>query len=338
MLRFVALDGLRGVAALVVLFYHSVGPTYGLDGFRGGYLAVDFFFMLSGFVVASAYEQRLADGLTLGGFARIRVARLYPTIAAGVLVGAAAFLADGNSLSATLSATALALLMVPDLRHPDGLFPSNGPQWSLFYEVVANLLHAVALRRCSLPVLAAIAASAFGLLLLLSWAGGSMALGMTGRTFWAGFPRVLFGYTVGIILFRLYARGCLPALDLPAWLLAAALPCLLLAYGPAWWLSGPLLLLAFPLILVAGLSARLSPLQLDVARQFGRLSYPLYAVHSPVVFLVVQLPLSRSAGMAAAFAASLAAAWALANLVEFRLRVRPVNALAVAASKVRSLH
>lgn len=314
--RFLALDGLRGVAALLVLFYHAVGPTYGLDGFRGLFLAVDFFFMLSGFVVASAYEKRLAGGLTLAGFARIRAARLYPTIAAGVLLGALAWLVAGHGLAATLGATALALLLVPNLRDPVGLFPTNGPAWSLFYEVAANLLHAVALRHCRLPVLLALAVTAYALLLVLTWGKGSMTLGMTGGAFWGGFPRVLFGYTVGIILFRLLDRGRLPAPDLPPWILAAALPALLLLYRPDSWASGPLLILAFPLLLGGGVGSSLAGWQRGVARQLGRLSYPLYAVHVPVVDLVLRLPLGRAGGLVAAMAGALAVAALLARILE----------------------
>jgi peptidoglycan/LPS O-acetylase OafA/YrhL len=118
------LDGLRGIAALIVLIYHALGPTYGIAGFRGGFLAVDFFFMLSGFVVARAYEQRLADGLSFAGFLKIRFDRLYPTIAAGVLIGAVAFMATGKP---ALILTLMSLLMIPSLSHRDGLFPVNGP-------------------------------------------------------------------------------------------------------------------------------------------------------------------------------------------------------------------
>lgn len=290
-----------------------------MHGFAGGFLAVDFFYMLSGFVVANAYEKRMASGLRFSGFVAIRVRRLWPTIICGVLVGAVAYVVLGHSVPATLSATALALLLVPNLGRDEFLFPTNGPQWSLFYEIFANLLHAAALRRCSLVVLTAIAATSFALLLLIvSREGALSTLGLTGRTFLGGFPRVMFGYTIGVILFRLHAGGHLPQVKVSAWIVAAALPTLFLLYDPTYWIVGPLLTLTFPIIMIAGIGDRLEGWEEALAKQFGRLSYPLYATHYPLVAMVMQLSLGRTVGIAAATLLPIAVAVTIAYFLEPR--------------------
>ena len=74
---YATLDGIRGIAAALVAMRHAGALFPGWD-FPNSGLAVDLFFVISGFVVASAYDRRLADGLTLGAFMRIRLIRLYP--------------------------------------------------------------------------------------------------------------------------------------------------------------------------------------------------------------------------------------------------------------------
>jgi peptidoglycan/LPS O-acetylase OafA/YrhL len=135
-----------------------------------------------------------------------------------------------------------------------------------------------------------------------------MLLGLTGDTFIAGFPRVLFGYTVGIIIFRL----SLDPPSVPAWLLALALPAIALCYTHA---LGPVLILAFPLILIGGLGTKLGAMEERIARWLGELSYPLYAVHYPIITLVMLLPLGKELALAAALTASTIAAAVLAKLI-----------------------
>jgi peptidoglycan/LPS O-acetylase OafA/YrhL len=85
---FKMLDGMRGVAAMGVVLYH-LSQMLSLHLFRAGYLAVDIFFCLSGFVIAHAYERRLLGGLSPLRFAAIRFARFFPLIALGIGWGAA---------------------------------------------------------------------------------------------------------------------------------------------------------------------------------------------------------------------------------------------------------
>ncbi len=78
--HFVALDSLRGIAALMVAFHHFRTDSL-LDGLtivRQAWLFVDFFFLLSGFVIAATYRDRLARGHGVLPFMLLRIGRLYP--------------------------------------------------------------------------------------------------------------------------------------------------------------------------------------------------------------------------------------------------------------------
>ena len=323
-MRYVALDGLRGVAAMVVLLYHALGETFGITPLRGGYLAVDFFFMLSGFVIARAYEQKMPTGLV--PFMRARARRLYPTIATGIIVGGIAALLSGSDPMITLALTVAGLLFVPVLDdHGWGIFPINGPQWSLFFEVIANLIHGALLWRLSVRGLAIIAGISFLLLCAMSEAAGSMAFGHIGNRFLAGLPRVLFSYTIGIILFRMLDQ--LPAIRCPAWALFVSLPVLLTLSGlSTHWAAGPLTVLVFPAIVIAGLSVHLSAREARICEWLGALSYPLYAVHRPAITLAA---LAVSAGLAwklaAALAVSIVLGWAVTLVLEPKGALSPIR-------------
>lgn len=93
------LDGLRGVAALLVVWYHlfEAFATSPVDQrFNHGYLAVDFFFLLSGFVIGYAYDERWGRGLRMRDFIKRRLIRLHPMVVLGALLGAAAFFVQGS--------------------------------------------------------------------------------------------------------------------------------------------------------------------------------------------------------------------------------------------------
>ncbi|HEX7694251.1 MAG TPA: acyltransferase family protein, partial [Sphingomonas sp.] len=118
--RFVVLDGMRGLAALSVVALHTAQYFPSQTGPARAYLAVDFFFMLSGFVMAHAYGDKLRAGLTIKGFAEIRLARLYPMIFLGVTLGLLARVCapdgSGAGLLATLGAAIFAYLILPTPR------------------------------------------------------------------------------------------------------------------------------------------------------------------------------------------------------------------------------
>ena len=315
--RFAALDLLRGVAALAVVFYHA--PRFGLlPGLvPHGYLAVDFFFILSGFVVAHAYDGKLDRPGSFWRFLIARMARLYPLAVLGVGVGLVVLLlkwsvapALSGSLLHITGAATLNLLLLPA---PSGavtdadLFPTDAVLWSLFLELGINIIWATLLRRCRTAALVAVAcAGAAGVI----WGGlafGTLNLGYDTVTLAAGCARVVCGFTIGLLVHRWHRR--LPrtatspgifsrARRLPAaWLLLTALLVLPMARprvtttidgelvtAPA-DVAGDLLaaLVVLPAVVVLGvsMSAPAAP-----ARLLGDLSYPAYALHFPAMALV----------------------------------------------------
>lgn len=165
------LDGLRGVAALMVIIFHlfethSQG-NHLIQIINHGYLAVDFFFMLSGFVIGYAYDDRW-NKMTLGTFFKRRIIRLHPMVIMGSIVGAALFYFQKSScfpqiehtsvgtllLIMLLGCTLLPLPLKWDVRGWTEMHPLNGPAWSLYYEYIANILYALVIRRFSKKALA----------------------------------------------------------------------------------------------------------------------------------------------------------------------------------------
>lgn len=163
------LDGLRGVAALLVIWYHVFeGFAFAGGGtittINHGYLAVDFFFMLSGFVISYAYDDRLGKSMTLKNFFKRRLIRLHPMVVMGTLIGIVFYLLQGSvrwdgtqvPISLIAFAAVMGMLFIPvipgapyDIRGNGEMFPLNGPSWSLFFEYIGNILYALFIQRFS---------------------------------------------------------------------------------------------------------------------------------------------------------------------------------------------
>jgi len=223
--RFNSLDGMRGICALIVAVFHCDLALKTGHLLNHGYLCVDAFFILSGFVISSAYETRLAQGLTLSGFARARAQRLIPihwlgtAAVAGVTLGA--YFAGWLDLpqftaSALLSATALGFLLIPDLAAPiDAAFPINTVLWSLFDEWIVNLGYAKWLFRASVPMLTLLACSAWAIVCVFAYHNPyALCIGMRNSDLLPGLLRAIAGFVSGVIIFRLHAAGSL--LKLPS--------------------------------------------------------------------------------------------------------------------------
>ncbi len=284
-------DALRGMAAIGVVFHHEQ-MLYGDAGaFSRAYLAVDFFFMLSGFVLTLAFEPKLNGTLPSktmrpADFIMMRLARLWPVLAVGVLIGAAWRLSVGATRDLWLL-TLSGLTLIPFQRGRGGLFQLDGPQWSLMFEVIGNIAHALVLRRLPDRILLAFVALCGAGLVWATVDWGSVGLGDTMRNWQGGFVRVGFSYGLGIWLGRQFARGRGPVPQSVAWAGALLLPlCMFTAqYWPLGVVAGDLLavLILFPPALwcathvaMAGWSARL-------ADWLGRSSYPVYVLHGPLL-------------------------------------------------------
>lgn len=310
--HYVILDGLRGVASLMVVLFHLFeawsGGNHARQIINHGYLAVDFFFLLSGFVVAYAYDDRW-DRMTPWAFCKRRLVRLQPMVIMGALLGAVMFpfqnfsMFPGVADATTIKVVVVLLLgcvMVPvppslDVRQWGESFPLNGPAWSLFYEYLANALYAVLLRRLPIATLAILTAIAAGATIELAVFGRDGDLiggwGPDITSIQIGLTRVMFPFLAGILLMRVGKRLVVPHSF--AWSSALLLIVLSLPrFGgsDAPWLNGAYealcVIVVFPLIVAIGAGNRdLDGRSIRVARFFGALSYPLYITHYPLIYI-----------------------------------------------------
>jgi peptidoglycan/LPS O-acetylase OafA/YrhL len=315
--RLILLDGMRGIAAVLVVLHHGARAFRGSPLFARGYLAVDFFFLLSGFVLAGAFEARMRSGsLKPLSFLFRRWARLWPMAALGAVLGAISVVPGIDDWREAILPLLAALALVPDLAGAAPLFPVDGPLWSMLFELIANLFHGAALARVRDETL----------LLFVGLLGASCALavahfgtidfGHQGRSFAYGFLRVGFSYSLGVFLSRKFdslpkrtsCAGLLCLLVLPASIIAVAV--LPLATG-----AGNLLLVmgVFPALVWFAARGSSPGWSAPVLEFMGAVSFPLYAVHVPILslirFLVWPLPTGSTwtiqlAGLAASLAAA----------------------------------
>jgi peptidoglycan/LPS O-acetylase OafA/YrhL len=286
--KFASLDALRGLAALTVVFYHLF-PSNWL--FRRGYLAVDFFFMLSGFVMTHAYQRQLDAGLPLQDFAKLRLLRLFPLYLPAALLGLLYALSQAHvqhtgGLGHILVVGLVGLVFLPYPSHtfPSFMFPFNDPSWSLFSELVVNVIHAVSLRRRSLRTLAIASALAAAVLCAAALHMGSYNNGSTWPRIGFGVARALFGYLAGMCLYRLWTRNSLrwrvPAI-LPAALLVLILTIPVLPRGDL-YVDLIAVFLAFPFLLASAATAKPNPAIAAIAKNLGLPSYAIYVLHIPL--------------------------------------------------------
>ena len=296
------LDGMRGVAAIGVLLFHFK-PLLPIALFKAGYLAVDLFFCLSGFVIALAYERRLRDGLSLVRFAAIRLIRLWPLVALGVALGvvqalAMPAIADPALRSASAAAAVLVnLLLLPWLGGPGrNIAPVNPAHWSLFYELAINLAYAATAKWLSNRILVALVLAGFLLLAIGAARFGNLHFGAMRDQLPFGIGRVTCAFFSGVLLFRWRDRlGAAPFAR--HWWLAPALTALALTLPVGQtlrpWFDALFVLFGAPLLVWLGVASHAPERALPCLNGLGRLSYPLYALHFPL-FLA-------AAGLAAHF-------------------------------------
>jgi len=286
---FLTLDGLRGVAAVFVAMRHT--PFFHGLGIQSGYLAVDLFFVLSGFVIAHAYQRRLEQGLAPTRFLALRYLRLWPVYALGAALGVVSALchampgkeALGPSEIARAAPLAVAMLPGPAVRQM--LYPLNTVAWSLAFELLINLVYAFTWRGLRTPrVLPAVLAVSAAVLAFTVWWFGKLDVGFTWTNAWGGLPRVTFSFAAGLAVQRFYKAWPL-RIGLSAWAPLAVLPVLL------WKTPDPMIYPLFCVVAVfpplVAVSAWTEPGRCS-ARLFawlGAASYPLYALHRPVAQL-----------------------------------------------------
>ncbi|MDE5490860.1 acyltransferase family protein [Elizabethkingia meningoseptica] len=304
------LDGLRGVAALTVVCFHlfEAFATSHIDQkINHGYLAVDFFFILSGFVIGYAYDDRWKT-MTAKEFLKRRFIRLHPMVIIGAIIGAVMFYFQGCSvwdvskvsIGMLLLSTLLNIFMIPstpgiEIRGVGEMYPLNGPSWSLFFEYIGNILYAFFIRKLSTKALA--------ILVLITGCGlaafaiggpyGDICVGfsMTGDNMLGGSLRLLFSFSAGLLLSRIFRPVHVKGIF---WI--GALAIIILSAIPRLggekhlWMNGLYdticFAVIFPLLVYLGASTKTtSKTTTQVCKFLGDISYPLYMVHYPFIYL-----------------------------------------------------
>ena len=315
------LDGLRGVAAILVLFYHifegfSFAEITNGDGdgiirtLNHGHIAVDFFFILSGFVLSYAYDDRWKKMNTWQFFKR-RLIRLHPMLIMGAVIGTIAFAFVGfekwdGATTPTgwiMIAMLLTMFMIPavpgvpyEVRGNGEMFPLNGPAWSLFFEYIGNIIYALAIRRLSTKILT-ILTIVLGCIHAWFFIGNVSGYDMVGvgwtidsANFWGGLIRMLFPFTMGMLIARTFkprkVKGAF-------WICSIALVALFaVPYIPS---AGEISLnslyeviciaFVFPFIVWLGACGICGEKTAKASKLLGEISYPLYIVHYPIMYI-----------------------------------------------------
>ena len=309
--HYAILDGLRGVASVMVVIFHlfeahSRGPLYQI--INHGYLAVDFFFLLSGFVIGYAYDDRWKN-MTVGNFFKRRLIRLQPMVIMGSIIGAIFFYFQDSGLWPAIHTVPIwkmliimligcTLIPVPlsmDIRGWNEMHPLNGPGWSLFFEYIANILYALFVRRFSKTLL----------WILVIFSGIAMIhLAVTGPSGdliggWSlepvqlriGFTRVMYPFFAGLLLFRVGKLTQIKnAFFWCSLMIVISLSIPRLGGAEHLWENGLYdslsIIFIFPLIVYIGASGEIVNARVARFCKFlGDISYPIYITHYPLIYL-----------------------------------------------------
>lgn len=289
--RYLNLDGLRGVAAVAVCFWHA--HQLGVGHLQSAYLAVDLFFLMSGFVLEAAYGRRLQQGLGALAFFKLRLIRLYPLYISGVILLLVYFIVsrhfasnDKFTLGFLASSFLLSALFVPGLMRDPGyfLFPLSPPAWSLFLELAINCVFGTKWGRRSNAILFIVCAVSAVLLAFAAYNFRTLDLGWNWSTAVWGVPRVTFSFVAGMLLYRVKGRiesvPQVPPIILPFLALGLfALPSVDAAPAVIQWLA---IVVGFPALLVLAVQRDAQSVLGGAYTFMGDVSYPLYALHVPI--------------------------------------------------------
>ncbi|MDR2384706.1 MAG: acyltransferase, partial [Tannerella sp.] len=304
------LDGLRGWAAVAVLAFH-IYETYATDKYsqwvNHGYLAVDFFFVLSGFVIGYAYDGRWGK-MTSGDFFKRRVIRLHPMVVFGMALGAVLFYFGASAMFPLVAETPvwkmlaymlLGMLLIPtppaaDIRGWQEMHTLDAPCWSLFFEYIANILYALFIRKFSNTLLAALVfLSACATIHLTVAVSGDVIGGWTwdAHHLHTGFTRLMYPFFAGLLLYRLKkTRYVKHAFLWSSFLLLTVLFIPRIGGREHEWMNGlyesVVILAVFPLIVFLGASGEVKgKFARKLCNFLGGISYPLYLVNYPIMYI-----------------------------------------------------
>ena len=320
--RYEILDGLRGVAAVLVVFFHLLETYSGGQAHQiinHGYLAVDFFFVLSGFVIGYAYDDRW-DKMTVWGFFKRRLVRLHPMVIMGTVIGICLyFFGQGEGFPLignipgwkVLLAFVMGCLMIPcgmkmDIRGWGETNSFNGPNWSLTWEYLANILYALVFRRLPKICLAILSAAAafctldicldwnvFGLLteehasLRYTVIGG---WSLTPEQIYIGLTRLFYPFLIGLLISRLGRFINMENAFFWCSVILAVLFSIPCVGGENNILNGfynaACILVLMPVVVMIGAGSKIrGEKSAKLCNFLGEISYPLYITHFPLMYM-----------------------------------------------------
>jgi peptidoglycan/LPS O-acetylase OafA/YrhL len=303
------LDGLRGTAAVCVVIFHIfelITPNYEVNPFHHAYLAVDFFFALSGFVIGYAYDDRMAKGapprlaLSYWEFVKRRLIRLHPMVIVSMIIGVVCYLLNpyvgtAQTIGIAISPEKLALIFVlsvlllptPTLPNTFGETHSlNGPAWTLSLEYFANALYGLFGHKLKLGLHIVLCLAAAAALVVTALHFNLLVWGWGWKTYWVAPIRLAYPFLAGLLLYRLHLKLRVPQPYIVCSVLLVAvftLPVMGVYNG---WYEAACVILAFPVILLMGAGIdKMTGWLGKLCRFTGQLSYPLYIVHYPLMYM-----------------------------------------------------
>ncbi|QNL51674.1 acyltransferase [Olivibacter sp. SDN3] len=294
--HFTILDGLRGIAAVAVVIYHFMEiavPDYHDSFIAHAHLAVDFFFCLSGFVIAYAYDHKL-QRIGVMNFFKLRLIRLHPLVIIGSIIGLLAFVFDPFSdlyeaySEKTFLMFLTSCLMIPyPLVHERyfNLFHLNPPTWSLFWEYLANICYAFFLVKMRNKMLLGLTVLAAVALCYEAYKSDGLAVGWGGDNFAGGGIRIFYSFIVGILLYRSNWKITSKLGFMSLGVLLVAVFFIPFNEKLNWIADLLVVLFYFPFLVVLGAGARLDPKCTKICKFSGEISYPIYMIHYPFIWL-----------------------------------------------------
>jgi peptidoglycan/LPS O-acetylase OafA/YrhL len=291
--HFEILDGLRGIAALAVVCFHFMEMAYSDDKnfIAHGFLAVDFFFCLSGFVIGYAYDDRIGK-MGILEFFKSRIIRLHPLVILGSVLGLFAFLYDPFGGPVTYGAGKIVLIFLSSIflipypmmtERAFNLFGLNAPAWSLFWEYIVNIVYALVLCRLKRGWLLLPAVIVAAGLCLVTYHAGNIKGGWAGSNFWDGGARIAYSFLAGLLVYRynFIIKNKIGFIGIAVLLILS----FIMPFTTRAWLTETLVVLFyFPLIVSLGAGAVLSPGIKKLCVFSGNISYPLYMTHYAVIW------------------------------------------------------
>ena len=294
--HFEILDGLRGIAALSVVVFHFMEiayPDYSKNFIGHGFLAVDFFFCLSGFVIGYAYDDRIGK-MGVKEFFKSRLIRLHPLVIAGSILGLLGFFFDpfgghpelynaGKIVLIFLCSVFLIPFPAMEERFFN-LFSFNAPAWSLFWEYAANIVYAFVLYKIKHRLLLILAVLSAAAICVVAYRAGNLMGGWSKDTFWDGCARICYSFSAGLLIYRFnwLIKTKLGFAGLSVLLLAAFL---MPMFTWNWLAETMVVLLYFPLLVALGAGAVLTDKIKKLCVFSGKISYPLYMTHYAALWI-----------------------------------------------------